>query len=182
MSVALAIQEELGAAHARYSTGARVVRLRDGSAAPVADRRGPASRSSSASRRAMRAEGPARDAIVDLLRCYVVAHIARRLEIGELVALTGVSESTVRRAVYAETGDQLAQFIANIRLAQAHAWLSTNRESRSVTQIAAALGYDSAAAFSRGYRRRYGETMSQTRRRAVNNFELSSRYHDNNGE
>ena len=68
----------------------------------------------------------------------------------------------------AETGVQLSGFILNIRLDQAHAWLSTNREARSQQQIAQALGYNSPAAFSRAYRRKFGEAMSETRRRAVN--------------
>jgi transcriptional regulator GlxA family with amidase domain len=100
------------------------------------------------------------------VRNFVVAHLGR-LEVADLVAATGVSESAVRRAVRAETGLQLTSLVANIRLDQAQAWLSTNRESRSQQQIAAALGFKSAAAFSRAYSRRFGETMSATRCRAV---------------
>ncbi len=114
--------------------------------------------------------GPAPQVITELVRAFVVAHIARKLEVADLVGAAGVSESTVRRAVFAETGQHLMQFVTNIRLDQAHAGLSTNRESRSIARIGAALGLGPVV-ISQAYRRRFGETMSQTRRRAVQSNE-----------
>jgi len=111
--------------------------------------------------------GPSSEALVELLRAYVIAHIGRRLSTAEIVAVTRLSESTVRRALEAETGQHLAEFILNIKLDRARAWLSTNRESRNQMEIAAALGFSSAVAFGRSYRKRFGESMSVTRRRAV---------------
>jgi AraC-like DNA-binding protein len=111
--------------------------------------------------------GPTGTAIVDLARAFVAMHLACKLEAATLVNATGVSESTLRRAVLAETGMQLSGFVLNIRLDQAHAWLSSNRESRSQRRIAQALGFNSAAAFARAYKRRFGETMTMTRLRAV---------------
>lgn len=120
-----------------------------------------------------RAAGPSREALINLIRSYVLAHIQRPIEVAELVAVTGVSVSTLRRAVEAEAGAYLVQFITDIKLDQARAWLSTNRESRSVAQIAAALGFVSTNAFARGYRKRFGESATETRRRAVHHAELS---------
>ncbi len=111
---------------------------------------------------------PPRDVLVNLVRNYVLAHIGRPITTAELVAVTGVSESSLRRAVASETQTLLAPFITNIRLDRAHALLSTNRESRSISALAAALGFNSTRVFSRRYRLRFGEAISETRRRAVN--------------
>lgn len=111
--------------------------------------------------------GPPADVIVELARTFIKAHIARDLGAARLAGATGVSESTLRRAVHAQTGLRLQQFVMRIRLDQAHAWLSTNRESRTQAQIASALGWRSAPAFGRAYAQRFGETMTETRRRAV---------------
>lgn len=70
------------------------------------------------------------------------------------------------------TRQHATQRVADIRLDQARAWLLSNRELRSQTQIAAALGFASTTAFGRGYRRRFGETVGETRRRVVNDSEL----------
>lgn len=110
---------------------------------------------------------PTAAVIVDLARNFITAHLARRLSAEDLVSASGVSESTLRRALHARTGETLSQLIMTIRLDQAWAWLSTNRESRTQAEIAAALGFRAAGVFARAYRRRFGETMSQTRRRAV---------------
>lgn len=120
-----------------------------------------------------RAAGPSREALINLIRSYVLAHIQRPIAVAELVAVTGVSASTLRRAVEAEAGAHLVQFITDIKLDQARAWLSTNRESRAVAKIAAVLGFVSTNAFGRSYRRRFGESATETRKRAVRHAELS---------
>lgn len=126
-----------------------------------------ASEPAAAKQPTLRPVTPPRDVLVNLVRCYVQAHIERPIPVGELVSVIGVTESTLRRAIVSESGLLLAQFITNVRLDRAHALLSTNREARSITELAAALGFNSAAVFSRRYRLRFGETISETRRRAV---------------
>ncbi len=116
---------------------------------------------------------PTATVIVDLARNFIMAHLGRRLTADDLVGATGVSESTLRRALHAQGGETLSQFMLAIRLDQARAWLATNRESRTQGEIAAALGFRSASAFGRAYRRRFGETMSQTRICAVRAEEVS---------
>lgn len=116
---------------------------------------------------------PPRDVLVNLVRNYVLAHIGRNIPTAELVSVTGVTESSLRRAVASETNTLLAQFITDIRLDRAHSLLSTNRESRSVSELAAALGFNSTPVFSRRYRLRFGEAVSETRRRAVNSYDSS---------
>lgn len=102
-----------------------------------------------------------------VVQALVVARIGCKMSALELVEATGLSESTLRRAILAETGLQLAPFVMNIKLDQVRSWLSSNRESRSLGRIATAVGMRSASALSRAYARRFGETISQTRKYAV---------------
>ncbi len=110
---------------------------------------------------------PTPDVIVSLARNFVIAHIGRKVGAADLAGASGVSESTLRRAVYGETGLRLAAFVVHLKLDQARDWLSSNRESRSVTQLCRALGCATPAPFCRAYARKFGETMSATRQRAV---------------
>ncbi len=111
--------------------------------------------------------GPSPEAIVALVRSFVVAHLARRLDATILAGAAGVGEQVLRHAVHVRTGLRLRQFVQDVRLDQARLWLSSDREWRSREQLAAALGFGSSAVFGRAYARRFGETMTQTRRRAV---------------
>lgn len=99
-------------------------------------------------------------------RC-AVAHVRRPLESAEIIAASGVSASSARRAIMAKIGQQFTPFVLSIRLDLDRAWLSINRESRSVTQIAAALGCRTPVMLSRSYGRRFGESVSETRWRAT---------------
>ena len=84
-----------------------------------------------------RSAGPSPEVIVGRLRKFLAAHLDHRLDMAELAAAIGVSESTARRAVQAQTGERLARFVVNTRLDQARAWLLTNREARTQAEIAA---------------------------------------------
>ncbi len=114
-----------------------------------------------------RSSAPSRGALTTLLRDYVLVHMACSLRVSEVVAVLGVSERLLRRAVAAEHGVSLAQFITDIRLDQARDWLTSNREVRTQAELAGALGFGSSQSFARAYRQRFGETMSATRRSAV---------------
>ncbi len=173
MSNAWAVKDETNIASVARPLRAPVLRIYDdGDAERRNGRQEPTQRPARRAVSSARESGPRHEAIVAIVRCYVAAHIGRQIGLDEIIAATGVSGSTVRRAVLAETGAQLAQFILRIRLDQAHAWLSTNRESRRVAQIAAALGFASAVTFGRSYQRRFGESPTETRKRAVRDAEL----------
>jgi transcriptional regulator GlxA family with amidase domain len=118
---------------------------------------------------------PASASLVKAVRSHVVEHIARPVGVMEIAAVTGVGVKAVRRAVEAEAGVRFGQFVIDIKLDAARGWLSTNRESRTLAQIAAALGFGSAKTFGRSYRKRFGESASETRRCAVRDAELSLR-------
>ncbi|WP_165189851.1 helix-turn-helix domain-containing protein [Caulobacter soli] len=111
--------------------------------------------------------GEAPSDIVDRVRRFVLANLGLKPRASAIVGALGVSESRLRRAVLAATGLTLGGLVLELKLLQARSWLSSNRESRSQGEIVAALGFASAASFSRAYGRRFGESMTATRRRAV---------------
>jgi len=117
-------------------------------------------------------DGSPAELIVELARIFLRAHLNRSLNVENLANAVGVGETTLRRAVRTVCGCQLTAFVNGMRLEQAHAWLSTDRESRTQAEIAAALGFRSSRSFAAAYRRRFGETMSETRRRAVSIGEM----------
>lgn len=110
---------------------------------------------------------PAAALIAGRAERFVRANIGRRLRVADLVAATGASEEALRLAIQVQTGQALRDFIFGLRLDQAHAWLSSERELRSLREIAAALGFKYLGNLSRPYVERFGESMTQTRRRAV---------------
>jgi AraC-like DNA-binding protein len=83
----------------------------------------------------------------------------------DVMRAAGVIHLTLRRAVKEITGISLAQLLLDARLAWTRARLGSDRESRSLSELAAALGLKPTA-FARAYQRRFGETPSQTRSRA----------------
>ncbi|WCM25955.1 helix-turn-helix domain-containing protein [Sphingomonas sp. QA11] len=98
--------------------------------------------------------------IVALVRSVVTEQLSRPLDIEALVWATGVGERAIRRALDAELGLSAAGFIHQFRLSQVRAWLSTNRKTRTLAGIAAALGFSTGAMFSRSYRKRFGESVA----------------------
>lgn len=75
----------------------------------------------------------------------------------------GVSPRTLHAAVGAG-GDTFAALIRRRRLERAAALLTDSRTRSTVTEIAAAVGFDGPASFSRAFRREFGRTPSDVRR------------------
>jgi transcriptional regulator GlxA family with amidase domain len=105
--------------------------------------------------------------IVDRVSRFVQANLGLKSPASVIVKTVGVSESRLRRVILMAAGMTLGGFVLELKLLQARAWLSSNRESRSQREIIAALGLKSAASFSRAYGLRFSESMTATRRRAV---------------
>jgi AraC-like DNA-binding protein len=94
-----------------------------------------------------------------------LAHITRTVQwirdhhddpirIGQLAALAGMSESTFHRHFRAVTRMTPIQYQKAVRLQQARLALVSG--GRDVSEVAHAVGYDSASQFSREYRRLFG--------------------------
>jgi AraC-like DNA-binding protein len=95
----------------------------------------------------------------------VPVHVARML---------GLSETELRNVVNRVTGFPFRVWVQTLRLEQARTWLASECETRSQAGLARALGFTSSSAFGRAYRARFGETVAETRMRAVRLAELLS--------
>jgi AraC-like DNA-binding protein len=74
----------------------------------------------------------------------------------------------------------LPGLILDIRLDRARGLLLSNRESRAQGDLAMALGFASGPAFARQYLKRFGESVSATRRRAAERGESLEQCDQNN--
>lgn len=88
-------------------------------------------------------------------------------DIERLATRVGVTAQTLRKGFRACLGLTVAEFVATVRLDWAHGRLASGRESSSVAVLARLAGFADSSHFARGYARRFGETPSQTRMRAV---------------
>ncbi|UBS33874.1 helix-turn-helix domain-containing protein [Altererythrobacter sp. N1] len=86
--------------------------------------------------------------------------------IHELAQAAGVTAGTLRRNFRTCLGVTATQLIQQIRLEWVRSSLGSMTESRSVQQLALAAGFGASGMMSKAYRRRFGETPTQTRARA----------------
>ncbi|MCG2841371.1 helix-turn-helix domain-containing protein [Sandaracinobacter sp. RS1-74] len=91
--------------------------------------------------------------------------IARDAE--QLAAAVGVTGGTLRKGFRACLGMTVKEYIRSVRLDWARERLESGMESRTIAEMAAAAGFADTPSFSRAYLRRYAESASQTRARAV---------------
>ncbi|MDX2234497.1 MAG: AraC family transcriptional regulator [Hyphomonadaceae bacterium] len=97
------------------------------------------------------------------LRAHVEGRLDRPLPIAELAALVGLSTFHFARAFKVSMGAAPATWIRLRRLTVAQRLLQDR--ALSVTDVAAAVGYDSPSRFSRAFRAVTGESPSGYRRR-----------------
>jgi AraC-like DNA-binding protein len=97
---------------------------------------------------------------------YIHAHADAPLTVAEIAAIAGVSTRTLLRHFSTYRGVQPLAFIRQVRLRRAHQDLRAARDGDSVTAILHRWGFGHAGRFASDYRRRYGETPSETLRRA----------------
>ncbi len=88
-------------------------------------------------------------------------HLAEPLSLGKIAAAAGVSESSLRRHFHEETGFSPVDYVMRQRIAKAKEWLGD--PTRSVTDIAFALGFSTSAYFTAVFRRVTGMTPKKFR-------------------
>lgn len=114
---------------------------------------------------ALGAESSAEEPLAEGIRRYILAHLADDLSGDALAAALYVSRSTVARAVKERTGLSLRLYIQSLRLDAARALLLQSK--LPITQVAARCGVSDFNYFSRIYKRRFGQTPTQTRTRSL---------------
>lgn len=88
------------------------------------------------------------------------------LSIAEVAELAGVGLRSLERSFKAARGLSLRDFLKAQRLELAHRRLRAAAPGTTVTQVLYASGFGHPGEFSLAYRKRFGETPSQTLRRA----------------
>jgi len=104
----------------------------------------------------------ATDPLVAAAMDYAGDHLARAT-MTELCREVGASERSLRRAFVADTGMSWRQYLQESRLLKAMALLAES--DLSLLDISLAVGFESASAFTRSFRRYAGESPSEYRRR-----------------
>lgn len=97
-------------------------------------------------------------------RAYLEEKIDQPLTITELANEVGVSGRTLFRGFRDSLGTTPMAYLRDIRLEAVHRELKRVDSDESVTDVAIRFGFNHLGRFAAGYRSRFGETPSQTRR------------------
>lgn len=92
---------------------------------------------------------------------YIHSHIEVELDLEKLAGLAGFSPFHFHRIFTAVKGETVADYVRRLRLAESIQRLLQSHDS--VTEIALAVGYETPAAFTKAFRKRFGIAPSQIR-------------------
>ncbi len=109
-------------------------------------------------------EAPPR--IVRLAEEYLKAHASEPVKISDVLEICGCSRSALFLAFQRHREYTPIQFLQNVRLESAHTRLLQAEPHESVTSIAYGSGFINPGRFSAAYRHRFGESPSETLKRA----------------
>lgn len=98
---------------------------------------------------------------------YVERHLGDPLCLEQLAEVATFSKYHFHRIFFAHVGETPVQFLTRLRLERAALLLAGNRE-RSVTEVALDVGYSDMAAFARAFRKAFGVSPTDYRRRRSN--------------
>jgi len=103
-------------------------------------------------------------ATVHLIKRYIYGNLDRNINIADIAAHVGFSESYVRAAFKEHIGISLGQFVLAVRLTHSTNLLRTSEEK--IGAISEACGFESQLSFSRAFKRTYGITPREYRKSA----------------
>ncbi len=91
----------------------------------------------------------------------------RAWDLPSLAAATNVTVETLRKGFKSCLNQSVSAYLHETRLQHARTSLASGRDSRTIAEVAASVGFKTPGSLSRAYARRFGETPSQTRSSAV---------------
>ena len=100
---------------------------------------------------------------IDRVCRHVMQHIARRLPLGDVAAIAGLSPEAFSRFFHRMTGRTFVAWIHEVRIGHACRLLTTTE--RPVLEVALAAGFENLSNFNRVFRRLRGCTPRAFRRR-----------------
>lgn len=98
---------------------------------------------------------------------FIAAQSGRNCSPARLAGAAGVTQATLIKSFKACLGTSIKSYVTDIRLNAAYACLSSGNDGRPVSEIALSADFGHVSGFSRLYQKRFRETPSQTRARAV---------------
>jgi len=104
--------------------------------------------------------------IVDRFEQVARANIARPASIADLSREAGISPRTLSRAFRAIRGMAPYRYLQQLRLSEVRRALSSASEASNITEVATRFGFRELGRFSAQYRETFGESPSETKRRA----------------
>ncbi|MDX5593446.1 AraC family transcriptional regulator [Pseudovibrio sp. SPO723] len=100
---------------------------------------------------------------------YINANYPEKIQVEDLASLAGMSVSSFHRAFKRTVSDAPLQYIKKVRLTKAKSLIV--RHGESAGQAGLKVGYDSAAQFSREFKRYFGVSPSQAGELSYSEFE-----------
>jgi len=100
------------------------------------------------------------------LEAWIEANLEAPISIGRLCAVAGVGERALQKSFESRRGMSPMRFVAERRLAEAHRQLTHAHPRDDVTHVAMRLGFHHSGRFAALYRQAFGESPSQSLRRA----------------
>lgn len=101
------------------------------------------------------------------LEAWIDAHLDSPITVGRLCRVAGLGERALQKAFESRRGMSPMRFVAERRLAAARRLLTVSSPNHDVTRIAMSLGFGHTGRFALLYRQAFGETPSQSLRRAT---------------
>src|SRR5262249_6397399 len=98
---------------------------------------------------------------------YMQAHLGEPITIAQIVQASGTARRTLFKHFQDFRGVSPMEYLRNARFERVRQALMRGDRRQSVTAIAMAWGFGHLGRFAVDYRRRFGESPSQTRRRIL---------------
>lgn len=103
--------------------------------------------------------------VVDKIISYFQDHYSEKISLDHIAENMYLSPFYISKIFKSETGDTPINYLINIRLERAKILLE-NGDNGSIQEIAAMVGYDDAYHFSKLFKKRYGMSPSEARKRS----------------
>jgi AraC-like DNA-binding protein len=108
------------------------------------------------------------------LESWIEGHLDEPLTIGRLCAVSGVGERCLQKEFHSRRGMSPMRFVTERRLAAARERLTRPGPRDDVTSVAVELGFGHVGRFAQLYRKTFGETPSESLKRAASRPGLQS--------
>ena len=104
--------------------------------------------------------------VVERIVNYFEDHYSEKISLDQIAENMYLSPFYISKIFKSEIGDTPIRYLINIRLEKAKTLLESGNNS-SIQEIAAMVGYDDAYHFSKLFKKRYGISPSQARKKAM---------------